>query len=158
MEFLHACLERDCPRALLDLLTDEGVVADLKRQENSAHAKACFDAYFDAASSKFKAGKKQDALDLWVAAFAYLDAAGPTGLRARTARCVSMAAFALKSYASAKQYVELAEEMQPGTASTAYLALKLQLLAGDEPGARHAAERLAVCDDVAPDYLLSASN
>ena len=157
VEFLHACLERDCPRALLDLLTDEGVVADLKRQENSAHAKTCFDACFDAASSKFKAGKKQDALDLWVAAFAYLDAAGPTGLRARTARCVSMAALALKSYASAKQYVELAEETQPGTASTAYLALKLQLLAGDEPGARRAAERLALCDDVAPDYLLSAS-
>ena len=38
--------------------------------------------------------------------------------------------------------------VQPGTASTAYLALKLQLVA---------AERLALCDDVAPDYLLSAS-
>lgn len=47
--------------------------------------------------------------------------------------------------------------VQPGAASTAYLALKLQLVAGDMPGARRAAERLALCDDVAPDYLLTAS-
>ena len=157
MGFLNACLAHESPGTLLEILADEGIVSELRRPENSEHSRACFDACFDAAARRFKSGAKQDALDLWVASLAYLGPGEQDGLRARTARCASLAALALKSHSSAKQYVELAEKVQPGCASTAFLALKLCLLEGDEVAARRAVDRLARCDDAVPNMLLCAS-